>query len=232
MASALLITADRSLGSLVTRAMSGSGVDVAVAEDSDAATRALVTMRVDAVVADALWPQDVAEARRVIASTGRDVPLAVIAGESTRWNPWRLPSGAVHVFRRPLDLREVRQALQLLVRGVGGVRELGLPGGVVLDSGTDTVTLGEHSVVLTGREAQVLRTLASARGAIVATDDMMHRVWATETRSTDALRTHIRAIRAKLASIGAPDLIQNLPRRGYRLRTDAPADRADSYQNK
>ena len=232
MAGALLITPDISLGSLVKRAMSGSGVDVAVAKDSDAATRALVTMRVDAVVADALFPEDVAEARRVIRSTGRDVPLAVIAGESTRWNRWRLPRGAVQVFRRPLDLRELRQALQLLVGGGGGTRELQLPGGVVLDSGTDTITLGERSAVLTGREVQVLRTLASARGAVVPTDEMIHRVWATESRNTDALRTHIRAIRAKLASIGAPDLIQNLPRRGYRLRTGAPADRADSYQNK
>ncbi len=224
MAGALLITADTVLGSLVRRAMSGSGVDVAIANDSDAATRALVTMRVDAVVADALLPQDVPEARRIIASTGRDVPLAVIAGESTRWNRWRLPRGAVHVFRRPLDLREVRQALQLLVRGSGGARELQLPGGVVLDSGTDTITLGQRSAVLTGREVQVLRTLASARGAVVPTGEMMHRVWATETRNTDALRTHIRAIRAKLASIGAPEIIQNLPRRGYRLRTDAPSN--------
>ncbi|MCH8050818.1 MAG: response regulator transcription factor [Chloroflexi bacterium] len=223
MAGALLITADTSLGSLVKSAMSGSGVDVAVAKDTDAATRALVTMRVDAVIADALWPEDVTEARRIIASTGRDVPLAVIAGEATRWNRWRLPRGAVQVFRRPLDLREVRQALQLLVRGSGGTRELQLPGGVVLDSGTDTITRGEHSAVLTGREVQVLSTLASAQGAVVPTDEMLHRVWATETRNTDALRTHIRAIRAKLASIGAPDIIQNLPRRGYRLRTDAPA---------
>ncbi len=223
MAGALLITADTSLGGLVTRAMSGSGVDVAVAEDSNAATRALVTMRVDAVVADALWPEDVAEARRVLNSAGRDVPLAVIAGASTRWNRWRLPRGAVQVFRRPLDLREVRQALQLLVRGGGGTRELKLPGGVVLDSGADTVSMSGRNTVLTGREVQILRILASARGAVVPTDEMMHRVWATESRNTDALRTHIRAIRAKLASIGAPDLIQNLPRRGYRLRTDAAA---------
>ena len=223
MAGALLITADTSLGSLVKSAMSGSGVDVAVAKDTDAATRALVTMRVDAVIADALWPEDVTEARRIIASTGRDVPLAVIAGEATRWNRWRLPRGAVQVFRRPLDLREVRQALQLLVRSGSGTRELQLPGGVVLDSGTDTITLGQQSAVLTGREVQVLSTLASAGGAVVPTDEMLHRVWATETRNTDALRTHIRAIRAKLASIGAPDIIQNLPRRGYRLRTDAPA---------
>ena len=224
MAGALLITADTSLGNLVRRAMSGSGVDVAVAKDSDAATRALVTMRVDAVVADALWPEDVTEARRLIASTGRDVPLAVIAGEATRWNRWRLPRGAVQIFRRPLDLREMRQALQLLVRGSGGTREIELPGGVVLDSAADTITLGQRSAVLTGREVQILRTIASARGAVVPTDEMMHRIWATEVRSTDALRTHIRAIRAKLTSIGAPDLIQNLPRRGYRLRTDAPAN--------
>ncbi len=224
MAGALLITADGSLGNLVRRAMSGSGVDVAVAEDSDAATRALVTMRVDAVVADALWPEDVAEARRVLASAGQDVPLAVIAGESTRWNRWRLPRGAAQVFRRPVDLRELRQALQLLVRGSAGTRELTLPGGVVLDAGTDTITCGRRSAVLTGREVQVLWTLASARGAVVPTDEMMHRVWATESRNTDALRTHIRAIRAKLSSIGAPDLIQNLPRRGYRLRTDAQGE--------
>ncbi len=224
MAGALLTTADTSLGSLVRRAMSGSGVDLAVAEDSDAATRAFVTMRVDAVVADALYPEDVAEARRVINSTGRDLPLAVIAGESTRWNRWRLPRGASQVFRRPLDLREIRQALQLLVRGVGGTRELKLPAGVVLDSGTDTIRLGDRSVVLTGREVQVLQTLAAARGAVVTTDEMMHRIWATETRNTDALRTHIRAIRAKLASIGAPDIIQNLPRRGYRLRTAASSN--------
>ena len=118
----------------------------------------------------------------------------------------------------------MRQALQLLVRGSGGTREIELPGGVVLDSAADTITLGQRSAVLTGREVQILRTIASARGAVVPTDEMMHRIWATEVRSTDALRTHIRAIRAKLASIGAPDLIQNLPRRGYRLRTDAPAN--------
>lgn len=203
--------------------MSGSGVDVAVAEDSDAATRALVTMRVDAIIADAVFPEDVSEARRVIASTGRDVPLAVIAGESTRWNRWRLPSGAVQVFRRPLDLRQLRQALQLLVGGGGGTRDLQLPVGVTLDAGTNTITLGDSSVVLTGREAQVLRALASARGEVVPVDEMIHRVWATESRNTDALRTHIRAIRAKLVSIGARDLIQNLPRRGYRLRADTPA---------
>ena len=224
MAGALLITADTSLGSLVTRAMSGSGVDLAVAEDSDAATRALVTMRVDAVVADALYPEDVAEARRVINSTGRDLPLAVIAGESTRWNRWRLPRDASQVLRRPLDLREIRQALQTLVRGIGGTRELKLVGGIVLDSSTDTIRLGNRSAVLTRREVQVLQTLASARGAVVPTDEMMHRIWATESRNTDALRSHIRAIRAKLASIGASDLIQNLPRRGYRLRTDAPSN--------
>ena len=224
MAGALLITADNSLGSLVRRAMSGSGVDLAVAEDSDAATRALVTMRVDAIVADALWPEDIAEARRVINSTGRDLPLAVIAGESTRWNRWRLPRGASQVFRRPLDLREIRQALQTLVRGIGGTRELKLTGGVVLDSSTDTIRLGNRSAVLTRREVQVLQTLAAARGAVVPTDEMMHRIWATESRNTDALRTHIRAIRAKLTSIGAPNIIQNLPRRGYRLRTDAPSN--------
>lgn len=223
MAGALIITADRSLGALVRRAMSGSGVDVAVAGDSDAATRALITMRVDAVVADALYPEDAGEARRVLNAAGRDVPLAVIAGEASRWNRWRLPRGTTRVFRRPLDLREVRQALQLLVRGGGGTRQLKLPGGVVLDYGSDTITAGGRSVVLTGREVQVLQTLVSARGAVVPTEEMMHRVWAAESRNTDALRTHIRAIRAKLASIGAPDLIQNLPRRGYRLRTDAPA---------
>ena len=224
MAGALLITADTSLGSLVRRAMSGSGVDLAVVENSDAATRALVAMRVDAVVADALFPEDVAEARRVINSAGRDLPLAVIAGESTRWNRWRLPRGASQVFRRPLDLREIRQALQTLVRGIGGTRELKLAGGVDLDSSTDTIRLGNRSAVLTRREVQVLQTLASARGAVVPTDEMVYRIWATESRNTDALRSHIRAIRAKLASIGAPDIIQNLPRRGYRLRTDAPSN--------
>ncbi len=60
MAGALLITADTSLGSLVRRAMSGSGVDVAVAKDSDAATRALVTMRVDAAAGHGA-PDEVAE---------------------------------------------------------------------------------------------------------------------------------------------------------------------------
>ena len=55
MAGALLITADTALGNLVRRAMSASGVHVDVAKDSDDYTRVLVTMRVDALVADALW---------------------------------------------------------------------------------------------------------------------------------------------------------------------------------
>ena len=95
-------------------------------------------------------------------------------------------------------------------------------GAVVFDTGTDTVRLGRRNAIRTGRETQSRRTLTTASGDVGPTGEMLHRVWATETRNTDALRTHIRALRAKLASIGAPHLIQNLPRRGYRLRSDAP----------
>lgn len=220
MAGALLITADSALGALVTDAMSGSGVDVAVARDGEDAVRALVRMQVDAVVGDALRPGDLDGARRAIESSGRELPLAVIAGESWRWNSRSLSPRPVQVFRRPVDLRGPRQALQLMVRGGGGERELALAPGVVLDCAADSVVCGDERVTLTDREMQILETLARAEGAVLRTEEMLRRVWATEMRNTDSLRTHVRSIRSKLASVGAPELIENLPRRGYRLRAE------------
>jgi DNA-binding winged helix-turn-helix (wHTH) protein len=107
-----------------------------------------------------------------------------------------------------------------MVRGGSPIQVTELGDGVVLDWAGDALVRGERRVTLTQREMQIVEALAQAAGAVVPTEEMMRRVWATEARNTDALRTHIRAIRAKLTAIGARDVIEHLPRRGYRLRTE------------
>lgn len=220
MAGALLVTADRALGQIVATAMIGSGVDLTVVKNSDEACRALVTMEVGAVVADAARVGDLEAARETVAKAGLSVPFAVIAGEGSHWNPWVIGEGAAHVFRRPVVVREIRDAIQRMVRTGHGDGRTTLPRGAVLDASTSSVVKDEERVVLTQIELQIMQVLAEAGGAIVPLEEMLHRVWVTDTRSTDSLRTHVRTIRVKLRPLGLEDIVETIPRRGHRLRME------------
>jgi uroporphyrinogen-III synthase len=77
------------------------------------------------------------------------------------------------------------------------------------------VVVGDEHVRLTDRERAVMHALLDARGAVVAKQVLLRRVWAGEQVDEHAVEVTIARLRRRLGLAGAA--LQTVPRRGYRL---------------
>jgi two-component system KDP operon response regulator KdpE len=94
-------------------------------------------------------------------------------------------------------------------------------GDIVIDLAGRRVTRGGVDVHLTPTEFALLRELAVDRGKLLSHADLLRRVWGAGYQTeTEYVRVYIRRLRAKLEVDGAPPLIVNQPRAGYRLVSD------------
>jgi DNA-binding winged helix-turn-helix (wHTH) protein len=87
-----------------------------------------------------------------------------------------------------------------------------------LDLSGRRVLFGERALPLGDRAFQVLRVLASAKGAAVSKDELLDQVWAGVTVEENNLQVQISTLRKALDPEGTGDSwIVTVPGRGYRL---------------
>lgn len=219
MASILLITPDRALESYVSQLLAAGGHQVTEAESVEHATSLGARIPVDLVVADSLTP-DLATLRDVIASHGKELPFVFIAAGAGLL-PGRLPiRDGDQVVAKPVAAADLVSAVvTALDEPAGQADEVDLAG-VTLDRQQQQLRSPGGSVQLTPIEFQLMDYLARAGGNITSTEALLRDVWnyAPGTGSSDVIRSHLKNLRAKLREIEvSPDLIQTVPRRGYRL---------------
>lgn len=89
--------------------------------------------------------------------------------------------------------------------------------GLDLDRGSKTVSYRDRSIRLTGREFQLLETLARHAGAHMRAQQLLVEAWRDSRLPEETLRTYIVRLRSKLDELGAGARIVNRPRRGYAL---------------
>jgi DNA-binding response OmpR family regulator len=94
--------------------------------------------------------------------------------------------------------------------------------GFLLDRDSRTVTYRDRSVALTGREFQLLETLAHRAPAYMRAQQLLVEAWRDSRLPEETLRTYIVRLRSKLAELGAGIEIVNRPRRGYALTFERP----------
>jgi DNA-binding response OmpR family regulator len=87
--------------------------------------------------------------------------------------------------------------------------------GVVLDVATRSATRDGRPLALTLKEFGVLHALLRAQGQAVSTEDLLEQVWDEHTDPfTNVIRVAVCTLRRKL---GEPQLVQTVPRMGYRI---------------
>jgi len=89
--------------------------------------------------------------------------------------------------------------------------------GLQLDRDSRMVTHRGRSIRLTGREFQLLETLAHRPGTHILPRQLLIEAWRDSRLPEETLRTYIVRLRAKLAELDAGILVQNRPRHGYAL---------------
>ncbi len=224
MSCVLLVTRDPSTETLAERALSGAGHEVITAGGSGAAIRSLFNVRVDAAVVDsAIGEQEMKEFCGWLRSSNDSYPIVLLTPAGARWLAGLFPvdPDRDEIVTKPCEGKDIRRAVEKTLEAAGGTRpEVISIGDLALDRSSHELRGDGATVQLTPTEFRLMSYLVQRRGSIVPAEELLEKVWEffPGTGSSELVRSHVRNLRNKLRTVtGGEDLVQTVPRRGYRL---------------
>ena len=160
---------------------------------------------------------ELALATPVLMLTARDSLSDKVAG---------FDSGADDYLVKPFSLVELDVRLNALVRRAQGRNAASSKlrfGELVFDPDIQQASRDNHPVNLTRTGYILLHALLKAAPRIVSRDTLEQAVWGEDRPDSDALRTHIHALRQAIDKPFAYPMLLTVPGAGYRLALpDAP----------
>jgi DNA-binding response OmpR family regulator len=147
----------------------------------------------------------------VLMLTARDSLADKVAG---------FDNGADDYLVKPFSLVELEVRLKALVRrseGKHGVTTRLRVGDLVFDPDTLEASRAGQPVTLTRTGYTLLRTLMTASPRIVPRETLEHAVWGDDRPDSDALRTHIHALRQAIDKPFPHPMLRTVAGVGYRL---------------
>jgi len=217
----LLIEDHRDLAANVCEYLEARGHVMDVAGDGVTGLHLAVTHRYDALILDLSLPgidglklcrrlrQDARSAVPVIMLTARDTTRDKLAGFGI---------GADDYLVKPFALEELEARLQALVR-----RSQPQPGPLLhvadlsLDLDTLEVLRGGQRISLTPTGLRLLTLLMRAAPRVLSRAELERGVWGDSPPDSDALRSHLHALRSAIDKPFATRLLHTLHGMGYRL---------------
>ena len=127
--------------------------------------------------------------------------------------------GADDYLVKPYSLLELDARLKALVRRSRNeqVKSLLRFGDLHLDTGTGQVTRAGKPLTLTPTGYKILRALVRQAPKFLTREALEREVWGNDPPESDALRTHIHALRQSLDKPFGKAMLITLPGTGYRL---------------
>ena len=139
-----------------------------------------------------------------------------------------LDAGADDYVVKPFDIAELIARIRaLLRRSNASSSPLLLCGDLLLDPSTSKVSYSNQPLTLTNKEYELLELLLRDSQHLLSSDEILDRLWSSDEFPSEAtVRSHIRRLRHKLVTAGAPpDFIATVHGRGYYLKSaDRVAD--------
>ena len=227
----LLAEDDPDLAGMLAELLAGSGYEVDVARDGQAALRLALNGRHDVAVLDRGLPHvDGLALLGRLRGAGWTTPVLVLSAYAALEDRIAgLDAGAEDYLVKPFDVEELLARLRaLLRRHLEQTDVLVVPGGR-FDAGTRIVTLtegvtGEAAapvvVELSGREADLLEVLGRRPGRVFPRDELRDRVF-PDAEAASIVDTYVHYLRRKLGR----EVVRTLHGVGYQLgRSLPPAD--------
>ena len=157
--------------------------------------------------------------RAIKARASRNVPVLMLtARDAFEDKAQGFHGGADDYVTKPFDLRELALRCEALARRNALHRDQETTiGPLTLHLRERRVLCHGQPVTLTQTGFRVLSMLCDAYPHAVARSVLIHALWGDHPPDSDALKSHLYALRRQLDLAGAPDLIVTIAQLGYRL---------------
>ena len=149
------------------------------------------------------------------------VPVMFISSAAEKMNiVMAMNMGADDFVAKPFYLDVLMAKVQALLRRSydfgAPSRLLDCGGGALLDPASGTVTAGGVRLELTKNELRILQALAEKRGSVVTREELMLRLWQTDSFvDENTLTVNVTRLRRRLAELGLGELIKTRKGLGY-----------------
>ncbi|MBV7537133.1 response regulator transcription factor [Duganella sp. sic0402] len=149
----------------------------------------------------------------------RNVPVLMLTARDAFEDKARgFNEGADDYLTKPFDLRELALRCEVLARrGQLHVRQEMQLGPLTLLQREKRTLYKDAPVALTHIGFKILLAMASAYPNAVSRSALLHALWGANPPDSDALKSHIYALRKQLEQAGAANMIVTIPQLGYRL---------------
>jgi DNA-binding response OmpR family regulator len=177
----------------------------------------------DAVVLDVMLPglNGLELCRKLRGELGKATPVLMLTARDTVEDKVAgFESGADDYLVKPFSLVELEIRLRALVRRARGVQAGATVlqfGGVSFDTDTYEVRRDGRPLALTRTGYTILKCLMKEAPRVVTRDTLEHEVWGDERPDSDALRTHIHALRQALDKPFPTAMLRTMAGVGYKM---------------
>jgi two-component system, OmpR family, phosphate regulon response regulator PhoB len=199
----LVAETDYAFRAALRRFLEQSGYRVLEADTMANSLRAVFRQEADLVVLDLDRDGGTADVLTKIRRRST-VPVIVCSGQASEQDRVRLLNlGADDFIDKPYSMAELEARIRAVMRRGSATPTTTLDlGGLVIDHGTRTVTLGEVEVPMTRKEFDLLAFLATCPGRVFSREELLERVWGSTSRwqGCSTVTEHVRRVRLKIES--------------------------------
>ncbi|MBE9178560.1 response regulator [Oculatella sp. LEGE 06141] len=214
--------------------LSHQNYTVEVAPDGEAAWALAETFAYDLILLDVTLPKlDGISLCQRLRSYGYQMPILLLtARDSSHDKAIGLDAGADDYVVKPFDPEELAARIRaLLRRNQATVQSVLEWGDLRLDPRSCEVTYATRLLALTAKEYALLELFLRNHQRVFSCGAILENLWSFEDIPSDeAVRTHIKGLRQKLKTAGAPtNLIETVYGIGYRLK---PLEKAEDRRQR
>jgi DNA-binding response OmpR family regulator len=219
----LLVEDDERLSDVIAEDLTDHYYVIDVASDGQIGWELADTYTYDLILLDVMLPKiDGITLCQRLRSQSCCVPILMLTARDTiNDKVMGLDAGADDYLVKPFDLQELSARVRaLLRRGSSTLPPVLEWEGLTLNPSTCEVFYKERPLPLSPKEYSLLEFFLRNRRRVFSRAQILEHLWSFERLPEEAtVKAHIRSLRQKLESVGAPgDLIETVYGLGYRLK--------------
>ena len=219
----LVVDDDSNTASLIQSSLAPFACAVDIADNGADGSFLARSYGYDAIILDYAMPKkDGLAVCREIRSAGKATPIVFLSNTSdTDLKVQAFKAGADDYVTKPFSIEELRARLDAVARRSPHIRsKIVTVADLSLDTERSAVSRGGKDIRLTRKEFLMLEYFMNNIGIVLSRPQIMEHVWSADDNPfSNTVEAHIRNLRKKLNSTGGPNLIANIPGRGYVLDT-------------